>query len=305
VKQSSRLPKGEPSYQARLLVRPPFRLDLTVDALRRIRTNVVDVTTRDGRYLRAFTDGPHVSIIEVQQHSDTELDVRILGRNGARTLETVKNMLGTDIDLRGWYRRAKRRPWIEELAVRFRGVKPPRYPDLWEALCHSIVFQQLSIPAAAATMQRMVEHFSTPVEYLGTRLYPFPRPELLLGASTRELHEVGLSRMKSSYILAAADAVSRGVVSARRIELLSTKDATAELCMMKGIGPWSAAVVLLRGFARLDTFPLRDSGAARSTALLSGSRAVKIEAVLSDLGPVRGMLYFHLLLGTAHNSKQR
>lgn len=35
-------------------VKPPYRLDLTVSALRRAPTNVVDVYTPDGRYLRAL-----------------------------------------------------------------------------------------------------------------------------------------------------------------------------------------------------------------------------------------------------------
>ena len=70
---------------------------------------------------------------------------------------------------------------------------------------------------------------------------------------------------------------------------------------LRGIGPWSAAVVLLRGFGRLDTFPLRDSGVARTAALLSGDPNVDLDAVLEALGPTRGMLYYHLLLGRLRN----
>ncbi|MBV9737801.1 MAG: hypothetical protein JO177_06475, partial [Candidatus Eremiobacteraeota bacterium] len=69
-------------------------------------------------------------------------------------------------------------------------------------------------------------------------------------------------------------------------------------------GPWSAAVILLRGLGRLDVFPLNDSGVAASLKLLSGRTTVNLDRLLLQLGDQRGMLYFHLLLGRlAHAGK--
>jgi 3-methyladenine DNA glycosylase/8-oxoguanine DNA glycosylase len=65
---------------------------------------------------------------------------------------------------------------------------------------------------------------------------------------------------------------------------------------IKGIGPWTAAVILLRGLGRLDVFPANDSGVAASISLVAGSARPDLEAVLNALGSQRGMLYFHLLL---------
>jgi DNA-3-methyladenine glycosylase II len=50
-------------------------------------------------------------------------------------------MLGTEIDLRRWYVRVRRFPWLAALARDLRGMKPPRYPSLFEALCNGIIFQ--------------------------------------------------------------------------------------------------------------------------------------------------------------------
>jgi DNA-3-methyladenine glycosylase II len=69
------------------------------------------------------------------------------------------------------------------------------------------------------------------------------------------------------------------------------------LVVHRGIGPWTAAVVALRGFGRLDLFPMNDSGVARSVKDLSGEAAVDVDALLAQLGDQRGMLYYHLLLG--------
>jgi DNA-3-methyladenine glycosylase II len=66
---------------------------------------------------------------------------------------------------------------------------------------------------------------------------------------------------------------------------------------IKGIGPWSATIILLRGLGRLDVFPGNDTGVASNITLAAGSAPLDVQRVLNALGPQRGMLYFHLLLG--------
>ena len=165
----------------------PYRLDLTAQALRRVSSNIVDVLTREGTYLRALRGDGRVNIVEVQQQTDGLLAVRITGRGARAHLETVKTLLGTDADLRRWYRRVARFPWLAALAAHLRGVKPPRYPDLWEALCNGIVFQQLSIAAASTIMLRLVERFSEPLEHCGIPLRVFPDPDTIMQASDETL----------------------------------------------------------------------------------------------------------------------
>jgi DNA-3-methyladenine glycosylase II len=274
----------------------PYRLDLTVDALRRLSANVVDRFDA-GCYRRALSNPSSVNVLSVRQAGSERLEVYIGGRNPHSTLPVIRKMLGTDTDLGAWYGRAREFPWIARLAKEFRGLRPPCYPTLWEALCHGIVFQQLSIVAASSIMRRFVLAFSRPVTLDGVELYPFPSPESVAKARRSQLQAAGLSRGKTSYICEAAGALLSGAYTTRRIGALPTPVATAELRRLHGIGPWSAAVILLRGLGRLDAFPLNDSGVRRSIAILSGSAKVDVDRVLEHLGDMRGMLYFHLLLG--------
>ncbi len=281
----------------------PYRLDLTTRALRRVSSNIVDVVTPDGKYLRAFSDNDGVNIIEAQQTRSDRLEIRITGRNARDRLETVRTMLGTGVDLRRWYRRVARFPWLTALARDLRGLKPPRYPDLWEALCNGIVFQQLSIAAASTIMRRFVERFSNPIEHEGACLYPFPAAGNITGTSDLQLQRLGLSRQKAAYLKNAANAVTSHSVTATHIESLSTSVALLELQKIPGIGRWSAANILLRGFGRLDVFPPTDSGAARNIKMLSGDPEISLEEVLVSLDDMQGMLYFHLLLGRLSRAK--
>ena len=289
------------SFETQVPVRPPYRLDLTVDALRRLAANIVDVVGEDGIYRRALRDGRGANLLEVKQASANALNVRIAGAQPQRWLRTAETMLGTQVRLDDWYRRVRPYPWLAFLARELRGVRPPRYPSLWEALAHSIVFQQISIHAAASIMRRVIETAGEPVEYARIAYYPFPRPEELLACPPSRLRAAGLSANKVAHLQAAAQAVVSEAVSGAEIEGLPSAQAAERLCSIRGIGPWSAAVVLLRGFGRLDVFPMKDSGVARSLRLLSGNPSLDAHALLEALGPSKGMLYFHLLLGRVRN----
>lgn len=285
------------SVRTLLEVRTPYRLDLTVEALRRVPSNPVDVMMVDGRYMRAFGDGNETTIVEVAQPRHDAIDIRLTGSGAKRHLQTVATMLGANVDLRDWYRRVRAFPWLARLTRDLRGLKPPRYPELWEALCHGIIFQQLSIVAAAAIMQRFVERFSTPVENGKVRLYPFPRPQSIAAARESSLRPLGLSAMKISYLKAAAKDVLAGTIDTRAIASLPNDAASCALQTVRGVGRWSAAVILLRGFGRLDVFPPTDSGASRNLKALSANPRIDSEKLLAALDGTRGMLYFHLLLG--------
>jgi DNA-3-methyladenine glycosylase II len=178
-----------------------------------------------------------------------------------------------------------------------RGVRPPRYPTLWEACVNAIVFQQISLHAASAIMGRFTVALSDPVERSGVRLYPFPSIAQVQGAPDRLPRRAGISAGKLATLRRVADALGVGVLEKARLEQLPSVEASALLRGIKGIGTWTAAVILLRGLGRLDVFPDNDSSVARNLALLGGPVPLEAETLLDHLGPDRGMLYYHLLLG--------
>ncbi len=282
-------------------VTQPYRLDLTVDALRRLAANVVDVVGDDGAYYRALSNGRTTSALRVTQCEDGSLELQTSARNSHAILPTVRKMLGTAFDLSDWENRASGIPWLARIARECRGVHPPRYASLFEACAHAVVFQQISIHAAAAIMRRVVEALGEPVEIDSVRLVAFPTPRAMLRAKESTVRGAGLSANKVMHLRSVAEAIDGGDISEGDIEALPTPAASERLVQIRGIGPWSAAVVLLRGFGRLDVFPMRDSGVARTIKLLSGDANVDVDAVLDRLGPVRGMLYYHLLLGRIRN----
>ncbi|MDQ2866307.1 MAG: hypothetical protein M3R51_08780 [Candidatus Eremiobacteraeota bacterium] len=286
------------NMRAQLPVLPPYRLDFTADALRRLAANVVDIVDSDGAYYRYLADGKRRSLVRAVQIDETTLEIQASEKNDDWVLPIVSRMLGTQADLQSWYRRSASIPWLAYLASELRGLKPPQYASLWEACAHAIVFQQISIHAAASIMRRLVERTGAPFDDF---CIAFPQPHALLDAPLETLREAGLSQSKVVHLRAAAEAIESGALRDEEIAALPTPLASDRLVEVPGIGRWSAAVILLRGFGRLDIFPMKDSGVARTVKLLCGDPHVDLPSVLDTLGPTKGMLYYHLLLGRIRN----
>ncbi len=265
--------------------------------LRRFSTNIVDTVAADGTYARALTGFVAPAIVTVRQREPAAIAVEVDATPGedARALAVVRRMLGTDRSLTRFDRGARKIEWLRALAVRMRGVKPPRYPTLWEACVNAVVFQQVSIISASAMLRRTILALGEPVQHAGIALYAFPEPAAFLAASDAALRTAGLSAAKVATLRRIADALLAGSIDEAMLEERASPDAVALLCGIKGIGAWTAAVILLRGLGRLDVFPMNDSGVARSIAALAGG-SVDVPTALALLGDERGMLYYHLLL---------
>jgi DNA-3-methyladenine glycosylase II len=281
-----------------LSVAAPFRLDLTVSALRRLSTNIVDVLTSDGQYIRAFESAHGSVVARVTQLNPGALTVTIDGdlREHKCALALVTRMLGIDRDVAHFSRAAERIPWLSALAERMRGVRPPRYPTLWEACVNAIVFQQISLHAASAIMRRLILALGRPVDSEGVVVYSFPTAEGFLGADDDVLRAAGVSPGKLSTLRRVAESLAAGALDKAILEERASPEAAALLCGIKGIGPWTATVILLRGLGRLDVFPMNDSSVARNLSMVSGSDRIDVESTLDSLSPQQGMLYYHLLL---------
>jgi DNA-3-methyladenine glycosylase II len=161
---------------------------------------------------------------------------------------------------------------------------------------NSVVFQQVSLHAATAVVRRMVTTLGTPVDGAPADLYVFPDIARVLGTPDAALRAMGLSAAKIATLRRAGEAIASGVLADSMIEERPSAEAGELLRRIKGVGPWTASVILLRGFGRLDVFPGNDSGVAHTLARVAGRRRLDLDRALAALGPQQGMLYFHLLL---------
>ncbi len=288
-----------------LEVTPPFRLDLTVWALRRRPANAVD--RWDGEaYRRVISlDGTPVDVA-VRQTGPTDgpslaVDTTGLpsGSPAARgAASTVERILGLGQDLTGFYRLAASDPLLGPLAVRFQGMRAPRLPTVFEALVNAVSCQQLSLTVGIVLLNRLTEVYGR--RSAGGTTKAFPEPDDLARGAPDELRKLGYSHRKGAVLVDMARQVVDGTLDLDDLAAGDDTTAVARLCQIDGVGRWSAEYVMLRGLGRLHVFPGDDIGARNKlTRWLNVAEPLDYRGVgriVERWAPYAGLVYFHLLL---------
>ena len=126
---------------------------------------------------------------------------------------------------------------------------------LYEELVESIIGQQLSGKAADTIFKRFL------ALYKGSK---FPTPEVLLKTDAEKLRGAGMSYSKASYIKNIAQAFKDGDLDIKILKKMSDEEIVKELTKIKGVGPWTAEMILIFTFKREDVFSLGDAGLRRA-----------------------------------------
>ena len=287
---------------------PPFRLDLTAWALRRRPHNAID--RWDGHtYRRALRlSGQAVAEVEVRQTAPPEAARLVVSvatdrpvrQTRAEVTATLQRMLGLDVDLRDFYRRAEGDPHLRPLAQRFRGVKPTRFPSMFECLANAIACQQLTLTVGIELLNRLTERYGHAAGGANATPHAFPDPADLATTDTYTVRSLGFSTTKAHALIELAQRVSEGGLDLERLTTGDNETASATLRRLRGIGRWSAEYALLRGLGRLAVFPADDVGARnnlqRFLGLDAGMDYEAVRRAVSPWAPDAGLVYFHLLL---------
>lgn len=142
-------------------------------------------------------------------------------------------------------------PIMQQLVEKY---PEPKFEDrstfLYEDLIESIISQQLSIKAADTIFGRF------------KALFPdkFPQPEHILNKSDDELRAVGLSYQKASYIKSIATIFAQKEIDPNMIRDMQDEEVITELTKIKGVGKWTAEMILIFTLNRPDIFSLGDLG---------------------------------------------
>lgn len=274
--------------------------------LQRRPTNLTDVW-EDGRYLRVFTIADRLFLVEVANHGtidEPRVRFRVLHGAGSRSTRReisrlVRRVLGLDVDPGPLQRLLERERRLRSVAFALRGMRPPRFPSLFETVANVVPFQQVSLDAGIAIVRRLVERLGESVLHAGQKRYAFPSAAAVAQARLATIRAYGLSGRKAEALRGLAAAIEAGEVAEATLSPLSNSEAMRLLTDLRGIGPWSAALILLRGFGRLDVFPAGDVGAIRGlAALMHVEQGPSLDRVIRRFGERRGYLYF-CALGSA------
>src|SRR5262245_935423 len=175
----------------------------------------------------------------------------------------VGTLLGLPFDLAGFARWARRADAVvRRLARALAGFRPPLAPSPFESLVTSITAQQVSLFAAFAIRNRLIERYGA----RGESAYSFPTRERLADASEDELFSLGFSRRKAEYVVGLA----RSDLDLDALAGLPDGDVKTRITAVRGLGEWTADWFLARHLARPRAWAPGDLGVRKAIATLYG-----------------------------------
>jgi DNA-3-methyladenine glycosylase II len=144
-------------------------------------------------------------------------------------------------------------------------IKREVTPDTFAALVSSIVSQQISSKAADTVWNR-----------LGLLLGTIT-PESIAKAEISEIQACGMSARKAGYIKGAAEAALSGQVDFTALHTLSDEEIIKKLSSLRGVGVWTAEMLLIFSLCRPDVVSFKDLAICRGMMNLYGIKEISRE----------------------------
>ena len=134
--------------------------------------------------------------------------------------------------------------------------------DLFSSVVHNIIGQQISTKAQATIWQRMQDALGE------------VNAETIVSAGVPRLQGLGMTFRKAEYITDFAEKVHTGAFDLDAVEHMIDEDAIRELCSLKGIGVWTAEMILLFCMQRPDIFSFDDLAIQRGLRMVYHHRSI-------------------------------
>lgn len=174
----------------------------------------------------------------------------------------------------------------------------PRVAERFRSLASSITAQQVSGSAATAIFQRVVDLVG--VEF---------GPDRILELGVDELRTAGLSRAKAASMVDLAAHCKDGSVDLTALGRMGDDDVVEMLTRVRGIGPWTAQMVLLFDLRRPDVWPTTDLGVrvgyANAFALEDTPTPAELEELGAPFAPYRSVLAWWCWRSTGQDDGRR
>jgi DNA-3-methyladenine glycosylase II len=262
----------------------PYEFELSTARYRAFGADLANLWHEGGLY--RVIDGREVRI----EAAEGGVDVQPLDA----VIEPVaRKLLGAEFDLDAFYAFAQREPVLAGLVAELRGLRPPIAVEPFESLVTSITAQQVSLRAAFAIRNRLIERFGVRAEHA----YAFPTRERLAFAEPEELAALGFSRRKADYVVGLA----RSDLDLNGLAALPGEKVKAQLTALSGIGEWTADWFLARHLARPEAWPAGDLGVRKAVSRFYGEgrdlSTEEVRAIGERFAPFQNLTAHYLLAG--------
>ncbi len=135
-------------------------------------------------------------------------------------------------------------------------------PDLFASVIHHIIGQQVSMAAQRTVWERLRQAAGTVTA------------ETILAMGREQLQSFGMTYRKADYILDFAERVHSGVFDLEKLYTMDDEEVKASLSSLRGIGPWTAEMLMLFSMGRPDIVSYGDLAILRGMRMLYGRKTI-------------------------------
>ena len=130
-------------------------------------------------------------------------------------------------------------------------------PDLFASVIHHIIGQQVSMAAQRTVWERLRQ-----------------AAETVLALGREQLQSLGMTYRKAEYILDFAEKVPSGAFDLEKLYTMGDEEVKASLSSLRGIGPWTAEMLMLFSMGRPDIVSYGDLAILRGMRMLYGRKTI-------------------------------
>ncbi len=260
----------------------------------------------DGNHVvKALSIGATPVLLHLEWH-DHEVHCRIESSQPLDTPsrqqihEAVIRLLGFTTNTTGFERSVVDNAALTRLIEGRRGMRIPLTADSFEGITWAIVGQQVNLAFAYKLRRALAELAGTPI---GAGLFTHPTPDAVARLDYDDLTRRQYSRRKAEYLIDTARLIASGGLILDPLGAASQLE--KRLLSIRGIGPWSAAYIMLRALGYADCVPVGDTGL--STALQRyydldhRPNSQETAELMQPFTPYRSLVTYHLWLSLGAN----
>jgi 3-methyladenine DNA glycosylase/8-oxoguanine DNA glycosylase len=255
-------------------LRRPYDLSASLRGLDTAKVVRVD----DGWVAMETVDGPATVHVTAR---DSVLSAQAWGRGGAALLETLPRLLGLDDDPDAF----QPPPGVvHDLHRRNRGMHLGSTGSVWPVLLPTIIGQVVAGKEAKRSYRSILRDLGDPAPGPRPELHLPPDPARVASMSYEELHRHGVERKRAVVLIEAARRIRR----LEEIIDLDRDQAERRLRAVRGIGSWTAGIVMGVAYGDRDAVPVGDYHLPNTVAwALAGEARGTDERMIELLEPYR------------------
>jgi DNA-3-methyladenine glycosylase II len=192
--------------------------------------------------------------VTLREASDGTIEGEVAGDASIEDVrEQVARILSLEHDGDAWQQVGRRDPVLGELQARFPGLRPVLFHSPYEAAAWAVIVARSGRAQAKKVRRTISERHGGTFELAGETLAAFPSAEALL-----EIDEPipSLTNEKRLRLQGIARAELEGRLDVAHLRELGPEGALAELQELRGIGPFSSSLIVLRAVGFTDVLPV-------------------------------------------------